>query len=152
VATDKFAGACGFLKEAGGSFTPGKHVSIKSDNPYAAVSVVALDDQPLDASKRVLIQVGTMARLTDFQTKPAKFQAEGGGKGKAVEGEEIVNTGKPPYLVSKTHATVQLKNAGVTKATLLDPDGYAIRDVPLKRDGGGVSIELPAETMYLIMR
>jgi hypothetical protein len=153
VATDKFAGACGFLKQAGGSFAPGKTVSIRSDNDYAAISVVALDGQPLDASKRVLIQVGTAARLTGFATKPAKFQAEGGGgKGKAVEGEEIVNTGQPPYLVSKTHATVQLKNAAVTKATLLDPNGYAIKDVPLNRDGGRVSIELPAETMYLLLR
>jgi hypothetical protein len=152
VATDKFAGACGFLKDAGGSFSPGKAVTIKSDNPYAAVSVVALDDQPLDSSKRILIQVGTMARLTDFKTKPAKFQAEGGGKGKTVDGEEIVNTGKPPYLVSATHATVQLKNAGVTKATLLDPDGYAIREVPLKHDGGAVMIELPKDTMYLLLR
>jgi hypothetical protein len=152
VATEKFAGVCGFLKAAGGSFAPGKTVSIKSDNDYAAISVVALDGQPLDASKRVLIQVGTLARLTGFASKPAKFQAEGGGKGKAIEGEEIVNTGKPPYLVSNAHATVGLKNAAVTKATLLDPNGYAIEDVPLNRDGGGVSIELPAETMYLLLQ
>jgi hypothetical protein len=153
VATDKFAGACGFLKDAGGTFSAGKHVTIRSDNGYAAVSVVSLDDQPLDASKRVLIQVGTAARLTGFATRPAKFQAEGGGgRGTSVEGEEIVNNGAPPYLVAKTHATVQIKNAGVTRATLLDPNGYAIRDVPVKRGADGLSIELPAETMYLVLR
>jgi hypothetical protein len=153
VATDRFAGACGFLKDAGGSFSPGKAVTIQSDNPYAAISVVALDDQPLDASRRVLVQVGTLARLTGFATRPAQFQAEGGGgRGKTVEGEEIVNTGKPPYLVSSTHATVQLKNAAVTHATLLDPNGYAIRDVPVKREGTGLTIELPRETMYLLLR
>jgi hypothetical protein len=153
VAADKFAGACGFLKEAGGTFALGKHVTLKSDNGYAAVSVVALDDQALDASKRVLIQVGTAARLTGFETRPAKFQADGGsGKGKSVEGQEIVKTGEPPYRVARTHATVQLKNAAVSKATLLDPNGYAIRDVPLNREGSGLTVELPAETMYLLLR
>jgi hypothetical protein len=79
--------------------------------------------------------------------------SEGGsGKGKAIEGEEIVNTGRPPYLVSNTHATVRLKNANLRTATLLDPNGYAIRQPLLASEIGGVSIELPPDTMYLLLQ
>jgi hypothetical protein len=57
------AGACGFLKEAGGEFKLGD-VTVNSQNDYAAIEVVAMDGQPLASSKKVLVQVGTTAKLT----------------------------------------------------------------------------------------
>jgi hypothetical protein len=39
-----------------------------------------------------------------------------------------------------------------TKATRLDPNGYAAADVPVSRSGGAVTVELPTDTMYLLLR
>ncbi len=152
VASPQFAGVCGFLKEAGGEFTLGD-VTITSQNDYATIGVVAMDRQPLASSKQVLVQIGTTARLTGWTTKKASFKADGGdGKGAMIEGEQIVNTGAPPWQVGNTKATVRLKNASVNKATLLDANGYAIGDVALKKEGGVVVIELPANAMYIVIR
>ena len=48
--------------------------------------------------------------------------------------------------------SVRLKNAGLTKATLLDANGYAAGDVEVKREQGGVVIELSANAMYVLLR
>jgi hypothetical protein len=152
VSADSFAGVCGFLKEAGGDFDLGQSAKIKSNNDYATIAIVAMDHQPLAASKQILIQVGTTARLTGWQTKEAEFSPEGNGKGKTVRGEQIVNTGTPPWQIGNTNATLTLKNEGITKATLLDPNGYAAGDVPINRSAGAITVELPKHTMYLLLR
>jgi len=154
VKAEKFAGVCGFLKDAGGAgrvFELGA-VTIRSDDDYATIAAVAMDDAPLSTSKQVLVQVGTTARLTGWETRPARFKAEGGGKGADVDGEEIVNTGSPPWQVAATRATVTLSNPYIRRATRLDPNGYAAADVPLNRTGDTVTVELPKDTMYLILR
>ena len=160
VKADKFAGVCGFLKEAsrdatpdgtGGGFDLGT-VKIRSGNEYAAIAVVAMDDAPLAASKQILVQVGTTARLTGWATRPEKFHADGGDRGKEIDGEVIVNTGSPPWRIANTRATLTIKNPTATKATRLDPNGYAAGDVPLERAGDAVTIELPVDTMYLLVR
>jgi hypothetical protein len=76
----------------------------------------------------------------------------GNGKEERVEGLQIVNTGTPPWQVGVAKATVRLKNTGLSKAKLLDANGYAVKDVSVKREGGEVVIELPAETMYLVVQ
>ena len=154
VASPAFAGVCGFLKEAGGEFTCGDAVRVVSQNPYATIGVVAMDDQPLTKSKKVLIQVGTTAKLTGWKTKPATFKAEaGGGKGATVEGEQIVNTGSPPWQIGRTHAAIRLANPAITKGTALDPNGYATGDVTIHRDGDtAVVVELPANAMYVVLQ
>jgi hypothetical protein len=40
----------------------------------------------------------------------------------------------------------------VSKATVLDAGGYPAQDVPVKREGGAVTVELPADAMYVVMR
>jgi hypothetical protein len=151
VKADAFAGVCGFLKEAGGSFDLGV-VTIKSDNNYATIGVVAMDGQPLAASKKVLVQVGTTAKLTGYATKPAEFPAEGGGKGKTIQGEQIVDNGKPPWAIANTRATFTLRNPALTKATLLDPNGYAIGDVSVTKAAGVLTLDLPKNAMYVILQ
>ena len=37
-------------------------------------------------------------------------------------------------------------------ATLLDPNGYAVRDVPVSRQGDALTVTLPPETMYLVLQ
>jgi hypothetical protein len=152
VNAPQFAGACGFLKEAGGEFSLGD-VSIASQNDYATIGVVAMDGQPLATSKKLLVQVGTTAKLAGWTTKKASFKADGGdGKGAMIEGEQIVNTGAPPWQVGNTRASVRLKNASISKATLVDPNGYAAGEVAVKRESGAAVIELPANAMYIVIQ
>lgn len=150
VNAPKFAGVCGFLKEAGGDFDLGI-ANVKSQDDYATIGIVPMDDQPLATSKKVLIQAGTTAKLTGWTTKKAQFKAEG-NNGPSIEGEQIVNTGAPPWQIGNTKATITLKNSGLTKATLLDPNGYATKEIPVKTAGGSIVIELPSDSMYVVLR
>ena len=143
VDAPKVQAVAGFLKDAGGSFKLAD-VTIESSNDYATIEVVAMDGQPLKTSKKVLVQVGTTARLTGWTERDVEVDGE--------PGKEIVLTGKPPYQVKNTHATVTIGNAGLTKATLLDPAGYKVKDVPVKRAGGKLTVTLPENTMYLVLQ
>src|SRR5262245_781206 len=71
----KAQGASGFLKKAGGAVKL-TDVALRSGNDYATVYVVALDDQPLRTSTKLLVQTGTTARLTGWQAKEAEFKAD----------------------------------------------------------------------------
>ncbi|MEX0774251.1 MAG: hypothetical protein WD042_00915 [Phycisphaeraceae bacterium] len=143
----KAQGVAGFLKDAGGKFDLAD-VTIESRNDYATVQLVAMDDRPLRQSARILVQVNTTARLTGWETRPVSIPRQGGP---AVQGQEIVATGHPPYQVADTHVTLRLNNAGITKATLLDAAGYASGDVALQKDADRTVIQLPRHTMYLIL-
>ncbi len=146
VSAAKFQGVSGFLSKSGGKFEL-PDVSISSENEYATLAVAAMDDKPIKSSQKVLIQVGTTARLGGWQTKPVQIK-----KGKTmVEGEEIVNTGTPPWRIVNTRATVTLRNPSLSKARLLDLAGYPAGEVAVKKDAGGVTIQLPANTMYLVV-
>lgn len=135
----KAQGVTGFLKEAGGSFST-KDVVIETQNDYAAIQVVSMDDKPLAQSARILVQVGTTARLTNWETRPAD-------KGK----ERIVATGRPPFQVAATQATITVRNARLKQATLLDVNGYTVNEVPVEVRGGAIQVELPHNTMYLVL-
>lgn len=151
VNAPKFQGVAGFLKSAGGNFAT-EDVTVASQNEYATIGLVSLDDVPLKTSKRILLQVGTTARLTGWATTPDTFKADGGDQSATITGERIVSTGAPPWQVANTLATVTLANPEITTATLTDVNGYAIRTVPLTKTDKGVSIELPKEAMYIVLQ
>jgi hypothetical protein len=139
-------GVAGFLKAAGGTFELAD-VTVTSDNDYATVQLVSMDGQPLATSARILVQVGTTARLTGWETRPAEFDFDK----QKVQGEQIVNTGKPPWRIADTRVTLRVKNAALAKATVLDAGGYAAGDVPVTQVGSSLTVELPANTMYLVL-
>ena len=147
VDAPKAQGACGFLGQ-GGPIKLGE-VSIRSNNSFAAVLVVALDDQPLASSKKTLVQVTTAARPTGWAASPAEFAAAPNGP--KVRGLEVTQTGHAPWRVADTEVGLALKNPNFTKATRLDPAGYPVQDVPVTRTKTGLTLTLPPETMYLIL-
>jgi hypothetical protein len=147
VNAPRYQGAAGFLKAGGGKFDL-TDVSITTGNDYASVSVVPLDAAPLAQSHRVLVQVGTVARLTGWKQQPETFKAGD----QSIEGYKIVATGKPPWRVANTDVTLTITNPSLTKAVLLDPSGYAGKDVPVAAQGGKLTIKLPTDTMYLVIR
>jgi hypothetical protein len=142
----KAQGVVGFLKQAGGNF-PLSDVTIQSGNNYAAISVVAMDDQPLKQSRKILVQVGTIARPKGWQIREAWRE----NKGKTFHGEEIVSTGKLPILIANTDVTLTVRNPALSKATLLDPAGYAAAPVAVNKSAGGLTLKLPPNAMYVVI-
>lgn len=147
VDAPKAQGVSGFLKDAGGVFEMGT-VKVESGNAYASVSVVAMDDRPLAESGRILVQVGTVSRLTGWTVKPDTVE----DRDETVDALRILNTGTPPWRCANTLVTLTVKNPGITKATLLDTAGYAAGEVPVRQQGGAAVIELPKNTMYLVLQ
>ena len=148
VAAPRAQGVAGFLREAGGRFEL-PDVTIESPNEYAVIQLASLDDAPLAESKKVLVQFGTTARPTGWQTKPAEFDAKSGDKR---AGEEVVTTGSAPWQIVKADAVLTLKNPHLTKATRLDANGYAAGDVPITREGEALRFAFPPDTMWLVLQ
>jgi hypothetical protein len=147
VDTPAAQGVAGFLKDGGGRFELGD-VAIESQNEYAVIQLVSMDGLPLSESKKVLLQTGTVSRLSGWRTVPAEFKERNGN---VRQGNRIELTGKPPWRVANTEATITIANPSLRRATLLNPNGYADRELPVTRDGQGLSVELPSDSMYIIL-
>jgi hypothetical protein len=146
VDAPKAQGACGFLAKAG--MISLKDLTIRSANTYAAILAVSLDDLPLASSKRILIQIGTAARPTDWATKDVQIKGE---DGKMTTGLEVVSTGRPPWKIAESEFGLSIKNPGLTKATILDPAGFPDGNVPITKAKNGITLTPPTDTMYLIL-
>lgn len=140
-------GVTGFLAKAGPQQL--KTVKIESTNDYATVVCVALDGKPLATSAKILIQVGTEARPTDWKAEAAKIPLD---KGKRhVDGMKITNYGKAPWQVVATQATVSIANSKLTTARVCDVNFMQKGTVDLAREGKGVKVTLPADAMYVVL-
>ena len=139
-------GVTGFLQAAGGRFSL-SDVTIESENEYATINVVSLDEQPLADSKRILLQVVTVNRLTGFRTKPATFKVGNGDSGYVVEGEQIERIGKPPFRIANTKVTVCVKNPSVRRAVVLDINGYPTSTHPIEAG----RFQLPEDAIYVVL-
>ncbi len=146
MSAPKAQGVTGFLKAAGGRFEL-SDVVLESRNEYATVSVVSMDDKPLASSRRVLVQVGTTARLTGWAVKDAEFTFQK----QTVHAKQIVNTGKPPWRIENTQVRIAVNNPTLSQATRLDVSGYPAERVPVSRIGKTITVDLPANTMYLVL-
>jgi hypothetical protein len=148
VDAPKAQGASGFLKKAG--IIKLSDVTLRSANDYATVVAVAMDDQPLVASHKILVQVGTYARPTGWESKPAEFKGDDGKQ--TFQGYEIVNTGAAPWQVVATELTLTIDNAHIKKAILLDTAGYPIREIPeATSTGGRFTLKLPPDALYVVL-
>jgi hypothetical protein len=126
-------GATGFLAKAG-SIDLGD-VTIAAAMDYGTVLVVALDDQPLATSRRMLLQV--MSEETNYG-----WSAPGEGL------RAIKDVGGPPLVVRKFGGTVSFKrpDAATLKVTALDFNGYKDKDA-----GAAAKIPLLESTMYYLI-
>lgn len=109
-------------------------VAINAPSDNAHIIVVALDDQPLATSKRMLLQVMTEEQGTGFATEPA----ENGRK-------RITNIGKDPWQIRRIAGEVAFKTP--VKAQALDYNGYP-KGEPL---AAGASIKLEPATIYYLL-
>lgn len=145
VVSEKACGVCGFL--AGSKKFSLGNVQISSNNNYAAIWVVAMDNQPIQTSGKVLIQIGTIYQPTGWKEEEVDFKDDN----QSLHGFKILNTGSMPWKADNTQATVEISNAGLKKASLLDAGGYAIGNVPLRKSKGKVSLTLPRNAMYVVI-
>ncbi|MBW3546202.1 MAG: T9SS type A sorting domain-containing protein, partial [Bacteroidetes bacterium] len=122
-------------------------VTITSKNPYAAISVVSMDDLPLSSSEQILVQVGTVYRPTNWQEKPVKVTINN----QEQDGFEITNTGKMPWLGQNTEVKIKLKNTLIRSAYLLDQSGYINREIFVERHADHIILSLPPNTMYMVL-
>jgi len=145
VVSEKACGICGFLSGSK-TFSLG-NVQISTNNNYAAIWVVAMDNQPIAKSTKVLIQVGTIYQPTGWKEEEGDFKADN----QSLHGFKILNTGAMPWKADDTQATIEISNPGLKKASLLDAGGYAIATVPLHKSKGKVSLTLPCNAMYVVV-
>jgi hypothetical protein len=129
-------GASGLLQTAGRVET--KDLSIASDMELGHIVAVSLDEQPLATSRKILLQVMSEEKSSDYETAAA---------GESVK--RITNIGRDPWLVKELKGEVKLKraDAGKLKVTALDFNGYASDDA-----GTGEIIKLQPKTVYYLIR
>jgi len=133
-------GVVGFLKNAGGIFeTP--DMTVKSSNHYASIIAVAMDGQPLESSKKILVQCGTIARPTGWTAEPSDKPGR----------VKITNTGDMPWRMLNLDATLTIKNPGITSATQLDVMGFKKAELEFEKSSEAVELTIPADTLYLLL-
>ena len=139
-------GVCGFVGKAGTINL--KDVVITTKNEYAAINVVSMDKNPLSASAKILVQVGTVYQPSNWSESQTTFTY----KNVNYNGFLINNTGAMPWKCVGTDVTISIKNKNIQSATLLDVNGYAVKSIELNRNGDLVSCTLPPETMYVVFQ
>ncbi len=141
-------GAAGFLARRRAIALADVTMTVK--NPYAVVMAIALDGAPLKVSRRVLVQVTTVARAHGFRTEPATWKAaQGDGTHR---GFRIVDLGGPPWNVVRTDATLTIRNPHLREAIRLDSNGIAAGTLPVRTDRGGLTLTLPPDALYTVLR
>lgn len=146
--TPKAQGATGFLNKR--KIIALKDVSLVSGNDYATVAVVSMDNKPLKTSRKILVQVGTVARPTGWQQEAAEFKSDNGKQ--TFQGFKIIKTGTMPYQIVGTDLTLEINNALIQKAALLDVSGYAVKELDVVRKAGKFSLKLPHNAMYVVLQ
>ncbi|MFP5081315.1 hypothetical protein [Pedobacter sp. JCM 36344] len=145
--TPKAKAVSGFLK-AKTVFNIGKNLSIESGNEYATIELVSMDGKDIESSKKILLQVGTIFRPTDWKEEASTFKKNN----KETNGFKILNTGKMPWLGMPLIKTViSVQNSSIKKATQLDAAGYSIKEIPLEFKSGGFKIICPEDSYYILL-
>lgn len=141
-------GVTGFLRSAGTIQL--NDVDITAQNTYATAIAVSLDGKALKHSQKILVQVGTQARPTDWQQRAIAWQNPK-EKDKSHHGFEVLNYGRAPWRIVNNALTLTIRNPTLTTATVLDMNGMAQKTVPLKRDAQTVQLEFPKDAKYVLL-
>ena len=147
IDTPRSQGATGLLKSVGPIKL--RDVTISSENSYATVLVVSLDDQPLARTGSILVQIGTRARPTGWTDHAVTFSIDRSRE--KTSGRQIDDTGRMPWIIDGTRMTIGVRNANLASATLLDINGNARRRLPVHRVDETIEVELPTEAMYVVI-
>lgn len=128
-------GVSGALKLAGPAEL--KDLRVSSDLELGHIIAVALDDQPLTTSGRILLQVMSEEQETGHRTEPVSATVK-----------RILSIGTDPWQVRELNGTIRFKRADAAqlKVTALDFNGY-----PTAPAGTAEEIKLQPTTMYYLI-
>lgn len=118
-------------------------ITLQSDAAYASVVAVPLDGQPLARASRVLVQIGSIARPSGWQDRPVMLE-DGPAR-------EVVEFGGAPWRVDRVAADLSIRNPGLSRATVLDANGMAVRTVPATQSDGALILRLPTDALYVVL-
>ena len=119
-------------------------VTVESDSAYASVVVVPMDGRPIAGSRRLLVQMNSMARPTGWRARPIRHDG-----GPALE---VVEFGGAPWQIERVEARLTIRNhAGLTHATALDANGMAQETVSVVESDGALMVQLPSDAIYVVL-
>ncbi|WP_107668497.1 hypothetical protein [Cyanothece sp. BG0011] len=144
--TAKAQGVTGFLQKTG-EIKLGDTM-IKSNNEYATIIVVSMDNKPIKRSEKLLVQVGTIARPTDWQQQATTWKDK---QGNLQKGFEIINYGQAPWRIENNDIDLTINNPKLTKAMILDSNGLVKQTINLKSDRSQISLQFPTNAKYVIL-
>ena len=143
--TPKAKGVSGFLNTV--KTFPLGEVSIQSNNEYATIQLVSMDEKDISQSTKILLQAGTLFRPTNWMEEAAVKEKDG----KKIKGFTIKNTGKMPWLGMPALGSVSIKNTVIKKAIQLDAAGYAVKNLQLQFSNGVTTLLLPKDAYYILL-
>jgi hypothetical protein len=147
IAAPKAQGVLGFL--AGEGVIDLGDVAIASEDAYASILIVPLDDAPIATSTKLLIQSCTTAHPTGWTTKPCNLDQTGGKA--SLPAEEVTSLGGPPWRVADNRSTITIRNPHLRMAVSIDAEGYASGSVPCTVDSSALTLHMPPETFYVLV-
>lgn len=148
VDSPKAQGFAGFVAKVGGQVKL-HDISIQTSNPYATVVVVSMDGLPIAKSKKLLVQIGTIARPAGWKQSPGTHASQDGKS--TLQGFKVDSPGKMPWEIEKFYGTVTVSNRNLSDATVLDPAGYLWKHAPTRKTETGLTVSLPANALYVIL-
>ena len=113
-------------------------VTIQTPLEYGAISIVALDAQPISISQKMIVQVMSEEKNFGWET------------GTETGLREIKNIGATPLVIKNLSGTVSFKraDAGQLKITPLDFNGYAL---PQDKQLGAAPLTLQPNVLYYLV-
>ncbi len=120
IDTPRTQGAVGFL---GGNPLELGDVSIDCQTPYCTILVSALDDAPLESSRRVLITAVARAENTDQLWNSNQTK--------------LLSSGKAPILAEPVVATITFRGNRQIVVHSLDATGKVVGDMPTQATAAG---------------
>lgn len=139
-------GVTGFLAKAG--TVELTDIAVTSANYYGTLWAVSLDEEPLATSSRILIQVGTRSRPTNWETRPSSWVDQ---NEQPYNGFTVMNYGEPPWQVVEANMQLELRNPSIRRAIALDMNGMALNDVTIDLGDADIQLTLPPDVKYLIL-
>ncbi len=124
-------------------------LTVRSKIPFASISAIALDDQPLSSSKKILLTVvaraentGQVAAAHAVKNGPAKVQDFDADRGTVfTEGRNVlVKLGHLPVLVEPVDSDVQLQTSTKLHAYPLSPNGSKMKELPSEYESEVLSL------------
>ncbi len=143
--TPKAKAVSGFLNTV--KTFPLGDVIIQSQNEYATIEMVSMDEKHISQSAKILLQAGTIFRPTNWEETAAVKEKDG----KKIKGFTIKNTGTMPWLGMPALGSVSIKNTVIKKAIQLDAAGYAVKTLPLQIKNGIATLVLPKDAYYILL-